>query len=56
VTIPAWSPDGQWVIASVHDQNASNKFNARLALIQVDTCQIIALPKDLVGYSSAWLP
>jgi Tol biopolymer transport system component len=56
VTIPAWSPDGQWVIASVHDQNASNEFNARLALIQVDTCQIIALPKGLVGYVSSWLP
>ena len=55
VTIPAWSPDGQWVIASVHDQSASNEFNARLALIHVDTCQIIALPKDVFGYVSSWL-
>jgi hypothetical protein len=56
VTVPAWSPDGQWVIASVHNQNASNEFIARLALIHVDSCQIIALPKDMAGYISSWLP
>ncbi|HRJ59375.1 MAG TPA: hypothetical protein PK152_04640 [Anaerolineales bacterium] len=55
VTVPAWSPDGQWVIASVHNSNSSNEFNAKLALIQVDTCQVIPLPY-LVGYVSSWLP
>jgi len=43
------------VIASVHNLNASNEFNLTLALIQPDTCQIIALP-DLTGYVSSWLP
>ncbi|MGB8980907.1 MAG: DUF4179 domain-containing protein [Anaerolineales bacterium] len=55
VTIPYWSPDGNWVIASVHNSEANNEFNAKLALIQPDTCQIIALP-DLTGYVSSWLP
>ena len=55
VTIPAWSPDGNWVIASVHDPNAQNQPNAALALIQVDTCQIIPLP-NLRGYVFSWLP
>jgi hypothetical protein len=54
VTIPAWSPDGQWVIASVHDPNASNQ-PATLALIGVDSCQIIPVP-NLSGYVSSWLP
>jgi len=55
VTVPYWSPNGDWVIASVHNLNASNEFNPTLALIQPDTCQIIALP-DLTGYVSSWLP
>jgi Tol biopolymer transport system component len=54
VTIPAWSPDGQWVIASVHDPNASDQ-PATLALIGVDSCQIIPVP-SLSGYVSSWLP
>jgi hypothetical protein len=55
VTIPYWSPSGDWVIASVHNSEANNEFNSRLALIQPGTCQIIALP-DLTGYVSSWLP
>jgi TolB protein len=55
VTIPYWSPDGDWVIASVHNSEANNEFNSKLALIQPDTCQIIALP-NLTGYVSSWLP
>jgi len=54
VTVPAWSPDGQWVMASVHDANASNQ-PAALALIGVDSCQIIPVP-SLSGYVSSWLP
>jgi Tol biopolymer transport system component len=54
VTVPAWSPDGNWVIASVHDANASNQ-PATLALIGVDSCQIIPVP-SLSGYVSSWLP
>jgi len=55
VTIPYWSPDGDWVIASVHNSEASNEFRSRLALIHPNTCQIIAVP-DLTGYVSSWLP
>jgi hypothetical protein len=55
VTVPYWSPDGNWVIASVHNSEADNEFQSKLALIQPDTCQIIAVP-DLTGYVSSWLP
>jgi len=55
VTIPAWSPDGQWVIATVHDPSASAEPNSTLALIHVDTCQIIPVP-NLRGYVTSWLP
>jgi Tol biopolymer transport system component len=55
VTIPAWSPDGNWVIASVHDPNTSTQPNPTLALILVDACQIIPLP-NLSGYVFSWRP
>jgi hypothetical protein len=55
VTVPYWSPDGDWVIASVHNSEADNEPRSKLALIQPDTCQIIALP-NLTGYVSSWLP
>ena len=54
VTIPAWSPDGNWVIASVHDPNPNYQPNT-LALIGVNTCQIIPVP-NLSGYIKSWLP
>jgi hypothetical protein len=54
VTIPAWSPDGQWLIASVHDPKTGDQ-PATLALIGVDSCQIIPVP-SLSGYVSSWLP
>jgi WD40 repeat protein len=54
VTVPTWSPDGNWVIASVHDPNASNQ-PATFALIGVDSCQIISVP-NLRGYVTSWLP
>jgi hypothetical protein len=50
----AWMPDGNWVIASVHDPNASNQ-PATLALIGVDSCQIVPVP-NLSGYVTSWLP
>jgi Tol biopolymer transport system component len=55
VTIPAWSPDGNWVIASVHDPDANKQPNPTLALIGVDTCQIVPV-LGLSGYVSSWLP
>jgi Tol biopolymer transport system component len=55
VTVPAWSPDGNWVIASVHDPDTNKQPNPILALIGVDTCQIVPLP-SLSGYVSSWLP
>lgn len=54
-TVPFWSPDGKWVIVSVHDLDTNKQPNPMLALIQVDTCQIIPLP-DLGGYVYSWLP
>jgi TolB protein len=55
VTSPIWSPDGNWIIASVIDPNTSQLSNPALALIRVDDCQIIPLP-GLSGYASSWLP
>lgn len=55
VTYPFWSPDGNWIVASVHDPDANKLPNPMLALIQVDTCQLIPL-STLGGYVSAWLP
>jgi Tol biopolymer transport system component len=55
VTIPSWSPDGNWVIASVHDPDTNKHPNTALTLIQVDTCQIVPLP-NLTGYATSWLP
>lgn len=55
VTLPVWSPDGNWVLASVHNPDADKQPNPMLALIQVDTCQVIPLP-GLGGYASSWLP
>jgi Tol biopolymer transport system component len=55
VTVPLWSPDGEWVLASVHDPDTSKQPNPILALIGVDTCQVIPLP-ILGGYVSSWLP
>jgi len=54
VTVPAWSPDGEWVIASVHDPKVTNQ-PATLALIGIDSCQIIPVPQ-LSGYITSWLP
>ena len=53
VISPAWSPDGNWVIVSVHDPD--QEASPTLALIQVDACQIIPLP-NLSGYVSSWIP
>jgi hypothetical protein len=52
VTIPQWSPDGKWIIASVHDEQISSN-SPVLALIEVDTCQIIPLP-SIKGYVTSW--
>jgi hypothetical protein len=55
VTVPAWSPDGNWIIASVHDPDTNSQPSSILALIHVDTCQIIPVP-NLSGYVTSWLP
>ena len=55
VTVPAWSPDGNWIIATVHDPDTDSQPNSILALIHVDTCQIIPLPNQS-GYVTSWLP
>ena len=54
-TVPAWSPDGNWLIATVHDPIMSSQPNGTMALIGVDTCQIIPLP-NLLGYVFSWRP
>ncbi len=53
VTVPSWSPDGKWVIATVHDPDVNKQ--PVLALIHVDSCQIIPVP-NLSGYVTSWLP
>lgn len=53
-TIPLWSPDGQWLILSVHDESlAGGSQMPVLTLVQVDTCQVVPLP-SLHGYVSTW--
>jgi Tol biopolymer transport system component len=52
-TIPQWSPDGKWLIVSMHDENF--KITPVLALIEVDNCTIIPLT-TLSGYVSTWNP
>jgi dipeptidyl aminopeptidase/acylaminoacyl peptidase len=54
-TSPVWSPDGAWVIVSVHTQLPGGLPPPILALIQVDTCKVIPLP-DFSGYVGSWLP
>lgn len=53
-TIPQWSPDGNWLIVSVHDEKVAPD-NPVLALIEVDTCQVVPLT-SLKGYVSTWNP
>jgi Tol biopolymer transport system component len=55
VTVPAWSPDGNWVIATVHDPDPNKRPVAMLTLIDPDTCQIIPVP-NLSGYVTSWVP
>lgn len=52
VTIPQWSPDGEWIVASVHDE-AVSPYSSVLVLVKVDTCQIIPLT-SLKGYVANW--
>lgn len=51
VVAPKWSPDGRWIITTIYEGNS----DGMLALIQVDTCQIIPLP-ILNGNVGSWLP
>jgi len=51
---PIWSPDGKWLLLSVWDDQV-NDVLPFLALIQVDSCQIIPLP-ELTGQFSSWVP
>ena len=53
VTVPRWSPDGNWLIVSVQDESLPEI--PVLALIEVDTCQIIPLT-TISGYVSTWNP
>jgi Tol biopolymer transport system component len=53
-TVPHWSPDGQWLILSVHDEAlAGGSQMPVLALVEVDTCQVVPLT-SLHGYVSGW--
>jgi Tol biopolymer transport system component len=53
-THPQWSPDGKWLAVSVQDTDLS-EMNAVIALVNVDTCEIVAIP-SLAGYITGWLP
>lgn len=52
VTMPQWSPDGKWLIMSVQDTSLS-ELNATLAVVNVESCQIIPLT-PLQGYVTSW--
>jgi Tol biopolymer transport system component len=51
---PLWSADGKWLLLSVWDEQV-NDVLPFLALVQVDSCQIIPLP-DMTGQFSSWVP
>jgi hypothetical protein len=53
VTRPFWSPDGKWLIVSVHDENL--ELMPTMALVEIDNCQIIPL-KTISGYVGTWNP
>jgi hypothetical protein len=52
VTNPYWSPDGQWLIVSVTD-TLVNENHPVLALVQMDTCQVIPLT-NMFGRVTSW--
>ncbi len=52
VTVPQWSPDGQWLIMSVQDSSLS-EYMPTLVLVNVQSCQIIPLT-SLQGYVTSW--
>lgn len=51
-TAPQWSPDGKWLVVSVHDEQVSQNSSV-LALIEIGSCQIIPLKSK--GYVSNWI-
>ena len=53
VSDPAWSPDGPWVALTISPRD--DKLPSVLALFQVDTCQVLALP-SLQGNITSWGP
>jgi hypothetical protein len=52
VSVPQWSPDGQWLIMSVQDTSLS-EYMPTLALVNVENCQVIPLT-SLQGYVTMW--
>jgi hypothetical protein len=53
-THPQWSPDGRWLALSVHDTDLNENLPT-IALVEVDTCQVLALA-NLNGYVTTWNP
>jgi len=51
VMTPIWSPDGQWLLASVSDKDPAETIGA---LINLSTCQVIPLPA-LKGNLLSWV-
>ena len=52
VTAPQWSPDGQWLIMSVHDVALSEDMPT-LALVNLENCKIVPFT-SLQGYVTSW--
>ena len=51
-TVPAWSPDGEWLAMSVHD-TALDENRPTIALVNQFTCQVIPMT-NLHGYVTSW--
>jgi Tol biopolymer transport system component len=54
VTHPRWSPNGDWLVVSVYDEQRFPDTSV-LALVEIDTCQIVPLT-SLAGSVSTWNP
>lgn len=50
-TKPCWSPDGEWLVVSIYDENFEDV--PVLALIEIDTCRVIPMT-SIHGSVSSW--
>jgi hypothetical protein len=52
---PMWSPDGKWLALSILDADVYDTGNAQVALVNVNTCEVIPL-HGVEGEVRSWRP